>query len=197
MDKEFTLALKLPDGYTSLRNEGTLQVAQITIVGDGPGGLSAALFLARSDNDVTVYGTNTTVMHFAFLNNYLGVDSISGTDFQAAAKNQVTNSGATLLEEEVRSVTIDNEIISVATNSQTHSPDFLVLSEGKPDIYTQCLCNWAKRPPHSESSNHFSGRRCSCRPRHSFSHRGPRSPRLGFTTKELAGEGTSPATMAK
>lgn len=131
MDKEFTLALILPDGYTSLRNEGTLQMAQITIVGDGPGGLSAALFLARSDNDVTVYGTNTTVMHFAFLNNYLGVDSISGTDFQAAAKNQVTNSGATLLEEEVRSVTIDNEIISVATNSQTHSPDFLVLSEGK------------------------------------------------------------------
>lgn len=39
MDKEFTLALKLPDGYTSLRNEGTLQMAQITIVGDGPGGL--------------------------------------------------------------------------------------------------------------------------------------------------------------
>gem|GEM_PF-5879158 len=29
-------------------------MTQITIVGDGPGGLSAALFLARADHAVTV-----------------------------------------------------------------------------------------------------------------------------------------------
>ncbi len=106
-------------------------MAQITIVGDGPGGLSAALFLARADHEGTVYGTDATVMHFAFLNNYLGIDAISGTEFQNNAKQQVTDSGATLLEQEVESVTVDQGVITVTSSANTHSPDFLILGEGK------------------------------------------------------------------
>ena len=77
-------------------------MATIAIIGDGPGGLSAALFIARAGHDVTVYGADQTVMHYAFLNNYLGIDAISGTDFQTAARQQVLNAGAAISEESYR-----------------------------------------------------------------------------------------------
>jgi thioredoxin reductase len=44
----------------------------VIVVGDGPGGLSAALFLAKGGISVTVYGEDKTAMHWALLKNYLG-----------------------------------------------------------------------------------------------------------------------------
>tara|TARA_Y100001970_G_scaffold294161_1_gene447726 strand:+ start:5136 stop:5693 length:558 start_codon:yes stop_codon:yes gene_type:complete len=106
-------------------------MAAIAIIGDGPGGLSAALFIARAGHDVTVYGADETVMHYAFLNNYLGIDAISGTDFQSSARQQVLNAGATISEERVTAVAIVGEGIEVATESDTATADFVVLGEGK------------------------------------------------------------------
>ena len=51
-------------------------MASVVIVGDGPGGLSAALFLAKNGQDVTVFGTDDTAMHYAYLYNYLGIPEI-------------------------------------------------------------------------------------------------------------------------
>ena len=42
-------------------------MADVLIIGDGPGGLSAALFLAKNDMAVTVFGQNKTFMHDAML----------------------------------------------------------------------------------------------------------------------------------
>ncbi|MBT8241986.1 MAG: FAD-dependent oxidoreductase, partial [Acidimicrobiia bacterium] len=75
------------------------------VVGDGPGGLSAALFLAKNGSEVTVYGKDETAMHFAYLHNYLGIDEISGSDFQERAREQATSVGAELHDIRVTSVT--------------------------------------------------------------------------------------------
>jgi thioredoxin reductase len=56
-------------------------VARIIIVGDGPGGLSAALFLAKNGHTVTVYGQDKTAMHYAHISNYLGIPEIAGSEF--------------------------------------------------------------------------------------------------------------------
>ena len=79
-------------------------MARIAIVGEGPGGLSAALFLAKADHEVTVFGTDGTAMNYALLFNYLGLPEIAGSDFQAIAKQQVASFGAVLREEEVTAV---------------------------------------------------------------------------------------------
>lgn len=103
-------------------------MAKVIIVGDGPGGLSAALFLAKNGHDVTVFGLDKTALHWAYLHNYLGVPDTSGSDFQSIARRQVEEQGATLFAEEVTAVAPG---FSVTTESGTHAADYLILSEGK------------------------------------------------------------------
>jgi thioredoxin reductase len=109
-------------------------MASIAIVGDGPGGLSAALFLAKNGHEVTLFGTDETAMNYAYLHNYLGIPEIAGTDFQDIAKEQVSSFGARLVEEEVTSVTAGDRF-EVSTSSENLTTDYLILTEGKkPDL---------------------------------------------------------------
>ena len=105
-------------------------MASVTIVGDGPGGLSAALFLAKNGHEVKVFGTDKTAMNYAYLHNYLGIPEISGTDFQNVAKGQATEFGATLIDEEVTSVSAGAGF-TVTTESGETASDYLILTEGK------------------------------------------------------------------
>lgn len=105
-------------------------MARVTIVGDGPGGLSAALFLAKNGHEVKVFGQDETAMNYAYLHNYLGIPEIDGTEFQKIAKDQVTAQGAEIIEEEVTSVAI-NAIFTVVTDAASYESDYLILTEGK------------------------------------------------------------------
>lgn len=109
-------------------------MARVNIVGDGPGGLSAALFLAKNGHDVKVFGQDKTAMNFAYLYNYLGIPEIAGTEFQGIAKQQVQRVGATILDEQVNSVEA-NGTFAVSAESGDHEADYLILTEGKrPDL---------------------------------------------------------------
>ena len=68
-------------------------------IGDGPGGLSAALFLAKNGSDVVVFGQNKTAMNWALLRNYLGIPEIAGTEFQKVARAQVGGYGVTVRDD--------------------------------------------------------------------------------------------------
>jgi thioredoxin reductase (NADPH) len=105
-------------------------MARVNIVGDGPGGLSAALFLAKNGHEVRVFGQDNTAMHFAYLHNYLGIPEIAGSDFQDIARRQVQQVGATLVDEEVTAVTAGSSL-TVTTSSGDSESDYLILTEGK------------------------------------------------------------------
>jgi len=105
-------------------------MASVNIVGDGPGGLSAALFLAKNGHQVTVYGQDNTAMHYAYLHNYLGIPEIAGSDFQQIARDQVAGVGARLVDEEVAAVATGDGF-TVTTGSGDAKSDYLVLTEGK------------------------------------------------------------------
>ena len=105
-------------------------MARVIVIGDGPGGLSAALFLAKNGQSVKVFGTDKTAMNYAHLFNYLGILEISGTDFQKVARQQVESYGAELIQEEVTSLVI-NGLFVANSESGSHEADYLVLTEGK------------------------------------------------------------------
>lgn len=105
---------------------------QVIIVGDGPGGLSAALFLAKNGMSVAVYGQDKTAMHWALLNNYLGIPQITGTKFQEVARKQVTAFGADLHDMRVEQVeqNADGFAVTLADDA-VHTAAYVVLAEGK------------------------------------------------------------------
>jgi thioredoxin reductase (NADPH) len=105
---------------------------EVIIIGDGPGGLSAALFLTKNKLNVVVLGEDKTAMHWALLRNYLGIPEILGSDFQKIARKQVTDLGGCIRDEPVESVAKSANGWSVKLASgNTLTSSHLILSEGK------------------------------------------------------------------
>ena len=106
-------------------------MATITIIGDGPAGLSAALFLARGGHDVTVVGADDTPMHYAHLHNYLGIDEVEGPEFQQRARKQVTDAGVRVVDAKVTEANARDGGFEVRTEDETVRAEYLVLAAGK------------------------------------------------------------------
>lgn len=112
----------------------------VAIIGDGPGGLSAALFLAKNGLSAVVYGEDKTAMHWALLKNYLGLAEITGTDFQKQAREQVTALGARIENRHVDGVVRDEAGFRVTLSGGEHViARYVVLSEGKSPKLAQQL----------------------------------------------------------
>jgi thioredoxin reductase (NADPH) len=102
------------------------------VIGDGPGGLSAALFLAKNHLDVVVFGQDKTAMNFALVKNYLGIPEVLGSEFQRIAREQVAGHGARLRDERVESVgPADGGWAVTLEGGERLTAHYLVLSEGK------------------------------------------------------------------
>ncbi len=104
-------------------------MSDVIIVGDGPAGLSAALLLAKNDVDVRVYGTDDTPMHKAMLLNYLGIPKITGSEFQALAREQVQDFGATLKESKVTALESTGDGFEVTIDGgDTDNATYIILA---------------------------------------------------------------------
>ena len=104
----------------------------VVIVGDGPGGLSAALFLAKNGLSTVVYGQDKTAMHWALVRNYLGVNEIHGSEFQKLARLQVGRFGALLQDRHVDAVARNGAGFTVTLEGgEQVSARYVILSEGK------------------------------------------------------------------
>ena len=119
-------------GFGRTRLYGS-RMPDVIVIGDGPGGLSAALFLAKNKLDVVVFGEDKTAMNYALVRNYLGIAEILGTDFQRIARKQAADFGAQLREEHVQTLAAGSGGAWSVTlaSGETLTAKYLVLSEGK------------------------------------------------------------------
>lgn len=118
----------------SVRNPGGGggNVRDVIVVGDGPAGLSAALFLAKRGMSVTVLGKDTSGTHKAYLLNYLGIPEMDGDRFLQLARQQVSRFGAELRAAEAVAVERDGEGFAVVDAAgERHRGRYLILATGR------------------------------------------------------------------
>jgi thioredoxin reductase (NADPH) len=107
-------------------------MASVIVIGDGPAGLSTALFLAKNGHQVLVYAQDKTPMHFAELHNYLGIEVIDGGEFQRRARHQVEQFGAAFRDEAVTALERNGDGFVVRTDEGGEDrADYVVLAGGK------------------------------------------------------------------
>ncbi|MGM0577964.1 MAG: NAD-binding protein [Myxococcota bacterium] len=115
-------------------------MATILVVGDGPAGLSAALFLAKSGQEVKVFGRDDTPMHKAMLYNYLGVPETTGSRFQELARKQVLNQGAELIDATVEGAERTETGFAITTDrGERHEGRYLLLATGPKHVLAEQL----------------------------------------------------------
>tara|TARA_B100001115_G_scaffold34616_2_gene25557 strand:+ start:1528 stop:2073 length:546 start_codon:yes stop_codon:yes gene_type:complete len=115
-------------------------MTDVLIVGDGPAGLSAALFLAKNEMSVKVFGQDQTLMHKAVVYNYLGIPDITGSEFQKVSRQQVEKFGAELFEGEVNSVEKGASGFTVQTDDGvSHEGEYLILATGPSNPLAESL----------------------------------------------------------
>jgi len=106
-------------------------MADVIVVGDGPAGLSAALFLAKNGEQVEVWGKNESWVHKARLENYLGFSGIDGPEFMRLAREQVEELGASLLDGEINAILTSEDGFEVqATDGQSSFGKYVILAAG-------------------------------------------------------------------
>ncbi len=106
-------------------------MADVIIIGDGPAGLAAALYLAKNGMSVEVYGKNESWVHKALLKNYLGFQNISGPEFMRLAREQVEALGAVLVDAEITAIKAVDEGFQIdAADGQGSTAGYLVIASG-------------------------------------------------------------------
>ncbi len=110
------------------------------ILGDGPAGLSAALYLAKKGRAVTVLGQDTSWVHKARLLNYLGIPDMAGPDFMRLAREQVTALGATLVRAQVTAAArTDGGFTATTADGATYGAAHLIVATGPDHALAESL----------------------------------------------------------
>lgn len=102
----------------------------IIIVGAGPAGLTAALYARRANKKVLVLEAKTyggQIINASIVENYPGIEKISGVDYATTLYNQVKKLGAEIKFETVTRIQEDKTVI---TSDNTYQAKAIILATG-------------------------------------------------------------------
>ena len=90
----------------------------VVIIGTGPAGLQAAIHAARKKVSVLVMGkeTKSSLFH-AHVENFCCLFNVSGEEMLDVGRQQATNFGSTLLEDDVLNISPNGEFFKIITES--------------------------------------------------------------------------------
>ena len=111
----------------------------VIIIGSGPAGISASLYLKRANNNILVIGNNDSRLSLAHkIDNYYGFpEGINGKDLYNNGIEQAKNLGINVLFEEVLGIRYENGFI-VKTDINEYNSKYVIIATGssnnKPNI---------------------------------------------------------------
>ncbi len=105
---------------------------QIVIVGGGPAGISAAIYVARAGMQATVIAGGTGALEKADqIENYYGLETpIAGAELIARGHRQAERLGVKIVQDEVVNLGYDGARFSVVGNAGTLPADSVILATG-------------------------------------------------------------------
>lgn len=107
-----------------------MNMSKVIIIGGGPAGISAALYAKRANLDVSVfYMPNSSLNKAHMIENYYGIEQISGQDLYEAGIKQAQRLNIEMIPEEVLSLEYTGRF-NVVTGTNTYEADALILATG-------------------------------------------------------------------
>lgn len=103
------------------------------IVGGGPGGMTAALYLLRSNKTVLILEKENfggQIANSPKLENFPSIQEISGLDFSDKLFNQITELGAQFELEEVLEINKEGDVFTVKGNYNTYQSKVVIIANG-------------------------------------------------------------------
>jgi thioredoxin reductase len=105
---------------------------ELVIVGGGPCGASAAIFAGRAGLRTAVVDGGDALVECAMINNHLGLpEGTSGLELAELGRRQATRCGVEWIEDEVTSLDVRDEVVTLGTASgRTLEARDVVLAQG-------------------------------------------------------------------
>ncbi|MFI1745893.1 NAD(P)/FAD-dependent oxidoreductase [Thalassobellus sediminis] len=119
-----------------IMNKRETKKTEVVIVGAGPAGLSAALFLARANRQVIIFDWGKKRMpEKAQIHEYLGFDGMKPREYFAKMRKEVEKYGALFVEEKVETIRKKEDCtFSIFSDSLELNSKALVLATGAADV---------------------------------------------------------------
>ena len=106
-------------------------IYDVIIIGAGPSGATAAIYLKRTGLNVLVFYKDKGSLEFAKLKNFYGFTSVSGDILFDTGLSQLKELGVEVIKDEILSCTTDYmSKVSVFTSSETYEAKSLVIATG-------------------------------------------------------------------
>ena len=116
-------------------------MSDVVVVGGGAAGLSAGLLTAKNDLETVLFDTDETWLHSAHLYNYLGIESVDGSQFAEDARAHAIDYGVDYREAAVTDVEQADGGFRIATEEDAVAADYVVLATGSDrDLATDLGC---------------------------------------------------------
>ena len=103
----------------------------VIIIGSGPAGISAAIYLKRAKKNILIVSNGKSALQKAHkIENYYGIESISGSELYNTGIKQAERLGIPIDEDEVTNISYENNfivysIVPTMTKSFQHRLAFL------------------------------------------------------------------------
>ena len=102
----------------------------VVIIGSGPAGISAAIYLKRAKKNVIIVSKHESALQKAEkIENYYGIESISGSELYNTGIKQAERLGILIDEDEVTNISYENNFI-VTTVNKKYQAKYVIIATG-------------------------------------------------------------------